>query len=175
MIETARLILRPFREGESDLLVAINNEPEVLEWMTEWTLEDGISRVARYNQSSFDNGFGRMAAVRKSDGALLGSIGIMPAHESLPIAGQPEVGWRLTRAAWGQGYAVEGAHAALQNGFAKQGLTYVLATINAGNTRSQATASRLGMVRAPEFDFEHSEYPPGHRFRETIVFRIDRP
>jgi RimJ/RimL family protein N-acetyltransferase len=174
MIETERLILRPWREGEAGRLMAINNEPDVLEWMSEWTLEEAEQRVARYNDSFFKNGFGRIAAERKSDGVVLGSIGIMPAFEALPIAGQPEIGWRLTRSAWGQGYAIEGARAALADAFQKRGLPYVLAMINEGNARSQTVARRLAMVRAPELDFENEDYPPGHRFRPSLVYRIER-
>jgi len=97
MIETERLILRPWREGEAAAFMAINNEPDVLEWMSELTLEEAEQRVARYNASYEKFGFGRIAAERKSDGVLLGSVGIMHAFETLPIAGKPEVGWRLSR------------------------------------------------------------------------------
>jgi RimJ/RimL family protein N-acetyltransferase len=175
MIETARLILRPWRDDEVAPFVAINNEPEVVEWMSALTLEEGAARLDRYNRSWFEHGFGRMAAERKSDGVLLGSIGIVHAFETLPIAGQPEVGWRLTRAAWGQGYAIEGARAAVADAFARCGLDRVLAMINAGNARSQATARRIGMARAPELDFENADFPVGHRFRPTLIFSIAKP
>ena len=57
-----------------------------------------------------------------------------------------EIGWRLPRAAWGHGYAVEGAAALLDHAFDTLGLDRVWAETMAVNTRSRRVMERLGMT-----------------------------
>lgn len=84
-----------------------------------------------------------------------------------------EIGWRLSRAAWGHGYATEAAAAALDDPFDWAGLRQVVSYTAASNGRSQAVMRRLGMTRDPADDFEHPDLPAGHRLRRHVVYRID--
>jgi RimJ/RimL family protein N-acetyltransferase len=67
-----------------------------------------------------------------------------------------ETGWRLPRAAWGHGYAVEGAAALLDHAFTTLGLARVWAETMAVNTRSVRVMERIGMswvrTRVGEWD-----------------------
>ena len=56
-----------------------------------------------------------------------------------------ELGYRLRREAWGQGYATEGSQALLDHAFHTLGLPRVWAVTMAVNTGSRAVMSRLGM------------------------------
>lgn len=65
-----------------------------------------------------DNGMGPVVIERRDDGRFLGRAGILVwdtrtwTHATLAEAGrfaQPEPGWALVRAAWGNGYATEAA------------------------------------------------------------------
>lgn len=57
---------------------------------------------------------------------------------------RPEVGWGLTRGAWGKGYAVEAATATIDWAFEALGWTEVIHCIDPENVRSQRVAERLG-------------------------------
>jgi RimJ/RimL family protein N-acetyltransferase len=57
-----------------------------------------------------------------------------------------EVGWGLIRDAWGQGYATEGASAAIDWVFDHLGWTEVIHCIDPANAPSQAVARRLGSI-----------------------------
>ena len=67
--------------------------------------------------------------------------------EVLPAA---EVGWRFSPAAWGRGYATEGATAALDQAFTTLGLDEVVSVPQADNPASRRVAERLGMTLARE-------------------------
>jgi RimJ/RimL family protein N-acetyltransferase len=99
--------------------------------------------------------------------------GLDPVDDDLPFTGV-EVGWRLTRTAWGHGYATEAARAALTYGFDRLALPEILAVTAAGNTRSRAVMRRLGMVRDPADDFDDPTVPPGP-LRPSVLYRIKRP
>jgi RimJ/RimL family protein N-acetyltransferase len=163
MIETERLILRRWRDSDRAAFAAICADPEVMQWLggvlTRQQADERIDRV----EATFERvGFGRFLIERKADGAFLGWCGVMPCHESVtPIAGQPEMGWRLIRAAWGEGFATEAARAALWDAFDRVGLPEVLAYTSPANVRSQAVMQRLGMTREPQRDFEHPNITEG--------------
>ncbi|MGW7453043.1 GNAT family N-acetyltransferase [Streptomyces sp. NPDC054787] len=87
-----------------------------------------------------------------ADGAVIGFTGAQPwprEKEWGPV-GEIEIGWRLGRSAWGQGYAYAAALATLER-VRKAGVPHVVAMINDANARSIAVAERLGMTLADRF------------------------
>ncbi len=173
MIATDRLVLRSWRNDDLAAWLAINAEPEVAYWL------GGALDPAR-SQAAFEaarraiaaDGHGMWAAERKADGAVIGSIGArrIPAEWEHPMAGEVELGWRLTRAAWGMGYASEGAAASLAWAFANLDRAEIVAFTAPSNARSQAVMRRIGMTRAPARDFDHPALDPGHPLRRHVVF-----
>jgi RimJ/RimL family protein N-acetyltransferase len=85
-------------------------------------------------------GYSMFSVIEKSTGAWVGRIGPW-----VP-AGWPgtEVGWSLIRPAWGKGYAVEAATAAIDWAFGHLGWDEVIHCIDPENTPSQKVAERLG-------------------------------
>ncbi|WP_374656143.1 GNAT family N-acetyltransferase [Phenylobacterium sp.] len=163
MIETPRLILRRWKDSDRPAFAAICADPEVMQWLGGvLTPEQAGQRIDRVEATFEALGYGRFLVERKSDGAFLGWCGVMPCHESVtPIAGQPEIGWRLVTTAWGEGYATEAARAALDDAFARVGLAEVLAYTSKANLRSQAVMQRLGLSREPQRDFHFPNTPAG--------------
>jgi ribosomal-protein-alanine N-acetyltransferase len=85
-----------------------------------------------------------------------------------------EIGWRLARAYWGQGYATEGARASLRYGFETLGVTEIVAFTAVGNAPSRRVMDRIGMTRDPDGDFDHPLVPIGHPHRRHVLYRIRR-
>ena len=81
-----------------------------------------------------------LSVIEKDSGRWLGRIGPWQ-PEGWPGT---EVGWSLVRSAWGQGYAVEAAEAAIDWAFEALGWDEVVHVIAVDNVRSQAVAKRLG-------------------------------
>lgn len=147
MIETARLILRPFRDADRDAFAAINGDPRVSDWLggpIDRAASDAV--VDRVNAHIAAYGYGFWAAERKADARLIGLIGLKPMEDDLPPAPAVEIGWRLAPDAWGQGFATEGGAAALDWGFARRVASEIIAITAAGNLRSQAVMRRIGMT-----------------------------
>lgn len=85
-------------------------------------------------------GYAMFSVIERSSGQWVGQLGPWQ-PEGWPGT---EVGWALHRDAWGQGYAHEGAVAAIDWAFAHLGWDDVIHCIDADNTASQALARRLG-------------------------------
>jgi RimJ/RimL family protein N-acetyltransferase len=172
MHETDRLILRAFRDEDRAPWAAMNADPQVMAHFPA-TLSraeaDGV--IDRVNGKIAATGVGFWALERKSDGCFLGFAGLNRiAHENLPIYGQWEVGWRLARHAWGQGYATEAGAFALDHGFGAMRLQRILAYTACTNAPSERVMQRLGMVRRADMDFEHPAVPEGNPVRPHIVY-----
>ncbi|MDQ0466197.1 RimJ/RimL family protein N-acetyltransferase [Caulobacter ginsengisoli] len=85
-------------------------------------------------------GFGMFSMVDKQTGEWLGRAGPWQ-PEGWPGT---EVGWGIRREAWGKGYALEAATAAIDWAFDHLGWTQVIHCIDPGNVNSQKLAQRLG-------------------------------
>ncbi len=173
-IETARLLLRDWRETDIAPFIHHTNTPVVMRWLggvqTEAQLEDALrNRMMRWQ---VERGFTFWAVERKADGALLGFCGLKIADTpGSPIEGEYEVGWRLREDAWGQGYAKEAAIASLDFAFERLGAARVVAITFIGNEPSWGLMERLGMTRRPELDYDDARFPT---LNPTIVYDISR-
>ncbi len=153
MIETPRTRLRPWRETDREAFASMLSDPEVTR-----DLGGPLDRAAadakldRYAAALTSAGLGRMA-IEGRDGELLGYAGVMALDAGHPARASHDIGWRLRRRFWGQGFASEAAGAALRDAFARLHLPEVVAFTGPDNLRSQAVMRRLGMRRDPARDF----------------------
>jgi RimJ/RimL family protein N-acetyltransferase len=174
-IETERLILREWYEEDITPLLAICRDPQVMEFLGPLETEDGI-RAAISRQQVYQANLGHCywAIERKVDSEMIGFCGIQPEPAGTPIAGLPDVGWRLGRACWGQGYAREAAQASLDWGFANLPDDAIWAITVFANTRSWGLMERLGMVRHHNLDFDHPRVPDDSPLKRHITYSIRR-
>lgn len=152
-IETPRLRLRPLREADREAFVAMLADPEVMRDLGgPYDRAAADAKLDRYFATLARTGLARLAITGRR-GEFLGYAGIMPLDPGHPSGAAHDVGWRLTRTAWGQGYATEAARAVLHDAFSRHRLPEVVAFTAPDNLRSQAVMARLGMRRDPARDF----------------------
>lgn len=176
VLETERLILRQWREPDLDPFAAMSGDPEVMRWVGGVLSRDRAQAYIDRSQDAFARlGMGRFALERKADGALVGACGLMPSHRGVPLPPYIDVGWRLSREAWGHGFATEAAAAVIRDGFARLGLHEITGVTAAINLRSRRVMERLGMARDESSDFEDASHAEGDPMRSTVVYRICRP
>ncbi|MEU7085848.1 GNAT family N-acetyltransferase [Streptomyces achromogenes] len=172
-LHTDRLLLRRWRDSDLEPWAAMNADPEVREHLGDLLSRDqSDASVAQY-QADFDRrGYGWWAVEVRGTGEFIGFAGLDPVDDGMPFTGV-EIGWRLARSAWGQGYATEAARAVLAYGFDTLGLPEILAVTTSTNHRSQAVMRRIGMIRDPADDFDDPSAPDGP-LRPNVLFRIAR-
>ena len=83
-----------------------------------------------------------------------------------------EVGWRLARHGWRQGYATEAARAAVAYGFGELVRDEIVSFTFAGNERSRGVMERLGMTHDPADDFPHPLLPADDPLRQHVLYRL---
>ncbi|MEQ8620545.1 MAG: GNAT family N-acetyltransferase [Thalassobaculaceae bacterium] len=176
-IETERLILRPWRESDLAPFAALNADPEVMEFFPETLGRAQSDALAqRVGERIEAEGFGFFAVEVKGGPGFIGMVGpSVPGYGAeLPCGPCTEVGWRLSRAAWGKGYASEAAAASLAFAFDVLDRDEVVAFTAVQNERSQAVMRRIGMTRDESGDFDHPLLPEGHRLLRHVLYRISR-
>ena len=174
MIETERLILRPWREADVAPFRAMSRDPEVMRYLGPLT-DEATSRAGYERMVAIEAevGFCFWAIERKDAAAFIGFCGLLPGTS--PIEGEIEIGWRLARNAWGQGYAREAAAAALDWGWANLDTQSIVAITVPANVRSWGLMERIGMTRVVDGDFDHPNLAAGDPLRRHLLYRIGRP
>ena len=152
---TDRLALRRWRAEDREPFAAINADPEVMRFIgTGVILGRGLSDelVTRFEREWVQRGFGLWALSLRDDPdeRLLGFCGLTVPMFLPSVLPAVEVGWRLARDAWGQGYATETARAAVAFGFEEHALQEILAIVDPDNERSLRVCARLGMTARPD-------------------------
>ncbi len=163
-LETERLALRRFTADDADNLVALDGDPEVMRF-----LNGGVPTPREVIEThilpgflrSYERcpGFGVWAAIEKSSGEFTGWLSLRPPEGGGP--GNVALGYRVGRAAWGQGYATEGARALIRKGFAELGVRQVFATTYERNLASRRVMEKAGLTLVRRFrltpaDLSHS-------------------
>jgi RimJ/RimL family protein N-acetyltransferase len=142
-LETSRLHLRHWRAEDFESYAALMADADVMRSLGGvQSRNDAWRNFAMVIGHWHLRGFGFWAVERKSDGALLGRIGLWQ-PEGWPGL---EVGWTLGREHWGQGYATEAAEASLDYGFRTYPVDRLISLIAPENHASQRVAKRIGEV-----------------------------
>jgi RimJ/RimL family protein N-acetyltransferase len=167
-LQTARLLLRPWRDEDIAAFDELNADAEVMEFLP--VLPDWPARARAHWET---HGFGQWVVEVPGIAKFIGVVGLnaisYPAHFTPAV----EVAWRLARAHWGRGYATEAACAALDHGFDRLRLAEIVATTVPANQRSRRVMERLGMTHAAEDDFDHPRVPNGP-LKRHVLYRLRR-
>jgi ribosomal-protein-alanine N-acetyltransferase len=161
VIETARLILRPWTNADREPFAAMGRDPDVMACFPSLvTREQSDALVDRAQDHIMREGFGFWAIESRTDG-FVGFCGLQRVPFEAHFTPAVETGWRLARAHWGKGYAIEAARASLAFGFGTLALREIVAFLLPVNARSASVCERLGMHRDPADDFDHPRIAEG--------------
>jgi len=176
MIETERLTLRGWRDGDVDEFMRVTNTPAVMEYLGGVRERDYFEAAADRQRSVQETaGHCFWIVERQADRALLGFCGLKILGIGGEIANDIEIGWRLREDAWGRGYAREAAQASLAWGWANLDAARIVAITVQANQRSWGLMERLGMRRRADLDFAHPAFAPDHPLSAHITYSIERP
>jgi RimJ/RimL family protein N-acetyltransferase len=175
VLTTDRLLLRPWLDADREPWAAMSADPEVMRYFPAMlTREESDAFVDRARQGFAERGWGWFALEERATGAFAGVAGLAPVRFETHFTPAVEIGWRLARPAWGQGFATEAARAAVTFAFGELGLDEVVAIAVPANERSLAIMRRLGMTHDPADDFAHPLVPRDHPLCGCVLYRLTR-
>jgi RimJ/RimL family protein N-acetyltransferase len=165
VIQTERLRMRGWRDGDFEAFADILADPEVarglgtqagMTWQEAWR---DMSMMAGHWALK---GFGHWVLEERESGELVGRAGLyFP-----PTWPELEVGWTVARAHWGKGYAAEAGRAACKWAHDELGARHIVSLILPTNSQSIRVAEKLG--ETPEGHHQVMEF-------ELVVYGTDLP
>ena len=144
LIETDRLILRPWLASDAEHLFSLASDPEIGP-AAGWLPHESVEESAKIIETVFATPE-TYAVVLKESGALVGCVGFNAGDAaSMSLSdGELELGYWIGRPFWGRGYAVEAARALVERGFGELRLHGMHAAYFDGNVRSRRVLDKLG-------------------------------
>jgi len=126
--------------------------------------------VDRIEQHFADHGWGYWAIEIPGVAPFIGFVGL--SSTTLLDAPMVEIGWRLDKRHWNNGYATEAARAALDFGFGDLDLDEIVAYRPRQSAIPAGHAD--GMTYDAAEDFVHPNIPAADRLQPFVLYRIRR-
>jgi ribosomal-protein-alanine N-acetyltransferase len=144
MLETDRLILRPFNKNDVDSVFAMRSDADVMRFIREpqASRDEAESWINLISSRWETEKIGFYAVIEKSSNQFIGWCGLWRLKETDEI----EVGYALVKDCRGKGFAVEAAGAVLTYGFEELKLEEIVAVARPENRASWRVMERLGMT-----------------------------
>jgi len=155
VIETDRLLLRRPTGHDAEAVAEAMADEEVMRFIglgTTSNFDESQAHVEWMQRAWSEDGFGAFIVVRKADAATLGHVGLFawdptiwqPGIRSEIGDAEIELGWMLSRHAWGHGYASEAAAAARDWALNELRPARLISLIHPQNERSKSVATKIG-------------------------------
>lgn len=154
ILETKRLLLRPYTEEDIPSLHSIFSDPQTMAYYpAPFTYEQTYNWVKRNQRRYREDGYGLWAICLKENNTFIGDCGLVKQM----IAGKTEVeiGYHIHKKYWSKGLATEAAKACKEYGFQYLQLNKLISMIDPNNMASIRVAEKIGFTKEKEvFIFE---------------------
>ena len=145
-LESDRLLIRPFKDGDEQAMYEINSNPLVQKYT-------GDAKIKTVEQAKHilenivfrdyeDYGYGRLAVIYKPDDKLIGFTGF----KYIPEASGADLGYRFMPEYWGKGIATESSYMSLDYGFKLLEMDSFLGFAMPDNVASTRVLKKVGFV-----------------------------
>jgi len=173
-LETARLTLRPFVEGDFEAMHAMRSNPDVVRYLYEdpFTPEqtrDLLTRKMAVPRWEKEGDWFSVAAVERASGLMVGDMALSWASERDRTA---EIGFVFDPRHQGKGFATEAARALVDWAFRTAGLHRVTGRLEARNIASSRVLEKLGFRL--EAHFVENEWVKEEWQSELVYSILDR-
>lgn len=176
-METERLLFRPLTAADAQLLWELDSDPAVMRYISrsratplQTIREEILPRWLEYYR--LYAGLGYWAAHEKIRGEFIGWFHLKPYLNRLD---ELEIGYRLHRRFWKQGYATEGARYLVERAFEHPETERVVATTLVANRASRRVLQRAGLRQDSKFSYSAEVLPDWPEDeRRAVRYVLDR-
>ena len=163
ILQTGRLVLRPFKAGDVPAFHEYMSDPEVARYtnLLPMSLEQAQEMIENIvgTQAASDGPLLAFAITLRADGTFIGNCRLKRDRDD-PV--QADIAYFLNRRYWGRGYATETAHALIDHGFDTLGLRRIYGLCVPENMASRRVMEKAGMQMEEPLRFYAEQ---GHFYR----------
>lgn len=172
MIETDRLVLRSWCEDDIVPFSKMNSDEEVMEYLPKCLSHDEtVQFYSRIVDEHTIFGYGLYVVELKSTGEFIGYTGFHNFDFEAEFSPGIEIGWRLAKEFWGQGYATEAAKACIDYALRRKLFDIIYSFTSIVNHRSEREMQKIGMKH--QGFFQHPSLPNGHGLKEHTFYKLE--
>ncbi|MFY8021408.1 MAG: GNAT family N-acetyltransferase [Bacteroidia bacterium] len=157
-VETERLYMREMVQEDAAAFFEMDSDPQVHIYLGNnpiKTIEESRDIIEFVRKQYEENGIGRWSLIEKESGNYIGWGGLKLLKEltngHINIL---DVGYRLNKKYWNQGYASESAQASLKYGFEVLKAQAIYASAHHENKASRAVLEKSGLVKNGQYKWE---------------------
>lgn len=176
-LETDRLTLRRFTPEDAGVLYELDRDPEVMRYISKGqptsqeVIQERLLNWLGYYESSRDLGF--WAVHLQSTEEFVGWFHLKP---SSFFPDEIELGYRLQRQVWGQGYATEGGKALIGRSFTQTAIDRIIATTLEYNHASRRVMEKCGLQFERSFVYSEMILPGWSQAeRRAVLYGVRQP
>jgi len=174
-LETDRLILRGWQCSDLASFADMNADPEVMKFFPSTrTQAESDQWVANLQGKIRETGFGPHVVSIKGGADFIGFVGLSKVMFEAEFTPAIEIGWRLSREAWGNGYASEAAREALCFGFVGKGLEDIVSFAPKINLGSIGVMQKIGMKQDTKPEFIHPSLDANSPLNPCVLYRAQK-
>jgi len=153
VIESSRLLLRPFETDDVAAVLEYQSDPDVVRYVPwpvrdESMVEEAITKAMAQTEFDQQGDYLSLAMVRKSDGRVLGQMHAMYVSEQNECF---EIGYVVNPRFSRQGFATEASGSLVSAIFDTNRFRRVIAKFDERNVASRAVVERLGFRQEAHF------------------------
>lgn len=171
LFTSPRLGFRLWRTEDLDDFFQLNADKAVMEHFPKTlNINEVKNLIEKLQEHHIKHGFTYYATEIKATGEFIGMIGLAYREYPSPFTPAVDIGWRLKKSAWGQGYATEGAECCLAYGFKELNLKQIIAVCPEVNQRSENVMQKIGMKKIGVFD--HPKLLDHFRLKKHLCYQV---
>lgn len=166
-----RLGFRNWVEDDVPKMTAVNTNPEVMRYFPALQgREQTLSFIERMQKQFEEKGFTYFAVEELASKEFIGFIGLsVPAFDA-DFTPCIDMGWRLDKKFWNNGYATEGAKRCIEYGFEVLEIDTLVAICPEVNKPSEAVMKKIGMTK--KLTFSHPLLQDNEELRNCVLYQI---
>lgn len=173
LFKSERLGFRNWNKSDLTNFAKINADLDVMEHfpkpLTKKETSEFIERLQiHYN----NNGYNYFATEILETGELIGFIGLAYQDYKSDFTPATDIGWRLKKSVWGNGYATEGAKKCLEYAFTKLNINHIISIFTETNTKSEKVMLKIGMIKKGVFN--HPKLKDYTEYEKCICYEITK-
>jgi RimJ/RimL family protein N-acetyltransferase len=170
IIISERLGLRNWQDSDLLPFAEMCSDPKVMEHFPKpLSIAETKALVERFKNHFEAHGYCYFAVELLETNEFIGFIGLMNQSWESEFTPCVDIGWRLKHAAWGKGYATEGAKACLEAAYSKFKIKEILAFATDTNLPSAAVMKKIGMTYIGTV--QHPLIINDTRFKHCVVYK----
>jgi RimJ/RimL family protein N-acetyltransferase len=160
-----RLGFRNWNISDLDEFARLNADEDVMEHFPSTMSMDEVSDlIYKLGDHYAENGFTYFATEILKTQEFIGMIGLAYQEYITDFTPAIDIGWRLKKSAWGNGFATEGAKRCIDFAFNELGIDKIISVCVFNNEKSENVMKKVGMTKIGEFYHPSlTEYPEYQR------------